>query len=181
MRDDHDQNGLEQAPLASDMGSTVRAAAGSSVGRMLGAWLLGTLAGAVGAGIDVVATVALGGRFFLVPLLIGIGVGWGVRVGSRGRGGWPYQAVAIVLAYLAIVAGHLPMVPVALGSDLGWQGALLLLVMPIYRGVNSIAGLAMILLGLFQAWRLNRRPRHPERTGAIAVAAEREEESPDAM
>lgn len=125
---------------------------------LLGAILLGGLIGAIGASIDLAVTVSLGSRFFLNPLLIGFGVGWGGRVGSKGRGGWLYQAIAVGLAYLAIATGHLPMMPVGVELASTFERFVLLLAMPIYRGVNGVVGLAMILLGLFQAWRLNRRP-----------------------
>lgn len=132
---------------------------------LFGAILLGGLLGAIGALVDGLVTISLGIRFFLNPLLIGFGVGWGVWVGSKRRGGWVYQAIAVGLAYLAIAAGHLPMMPAGAEQVSPVEMLALLLVMPIYRGINGVVGLAMILLGLFQAWRLNRRPRAVAKVG----------------
>ncbi len=182
MRDDHDPDGPPRVAGVTEAGDPVEATPapdGSPISRAFGALMLGMLAGAIGAGIDMGLTVALGQRFFVIPLLIGMGVGWGVRLGARGQGGWTYQVAAVVLGYLAMVAGHLPLLPVALRGEFGWPGeVLLLLVMPIYQDVNSIAGLAMILLGLFQAWRLNRCPPEPTRPAALTIGGEGAGEAP---
>lgn len=139
---------------------------GRPVTRVLVALALGAVAGAGGAALDVAATLAAGRRVFVVPLLIGVGVGLGVRAGSRGRGGLAYQGLALVLAYLAIAAGHLPLVGLELRDWLAHPvpALVLLATLPIHEDFNGVAGLAMILLGLFQAWRLNRRPWPPART-----------------
>lgn len=44
----------------------------------------------------------------IVAIVVGVMVGLAVRKGSRGRGGWPYQALAILLTYMAVVAGFMP-------------------------------------------------------------------------
>lgn len=70
----------------------------------------GALAAIAGACIYI-AVVAITG-FYVGILLVAIGhlVGYAVRRASRGRGGWGFQAVAIVLTYLGIAGTYLPLV-----------------------------------------------------------------------
>lgn len=44
----------------------------------------------------------------LVAIVVGAVVGLAVRKGARGRGGWVYQGMAIILTYLAIAASYVP-------------------------------------------------------------------------
>ena len=44
----------------------------------------------------------------LVGIALGLFVGFAVRKGSGGRGGWRYQALAMALTYLSITASHVP-------------------------------------------------------------------------
>ncbi len=53
---------------------------------------------------------ATGYEFGLISILVGYGVGMAVRWGSRAKGGWAYQSLAIFLTYMAIVSTYLPMV-----------------------------------------------------------------------
>jgi hypothetical protein len=78
--------------------------------RVLRAAGLGTLA-AVGGSLLYFAVAAITGREFgLVAIVVGYMVGMAVRKGSRGRGGWAYQTLAIGLTYLAIVTSYVPLI-----------------------------------------------------------------------
>jgi hypothetical protein len=100
----------------------------------------------------------------LLALLTGVLTGLGVRLGSGARGGWLYQGLAVVLAYLAIVAGHLPAFDLADVRSIAAFGGgpffLFLVSLPFLRGLNSTFDLALIVLGLFQAAYWNRKSRH---------------------
>lgn len=81
---------------------------GSGIGRFARACLFGGLAGAVGAAIWYGIREATGYEIGLISILVGIMVGIGVRSGSRGRGGLLYQALAVFLAYSAMVSTYVP-------------------------------------------------------------------------
>lgn len=86
------------------------APAGSRWRRGGAALVLGALA-AVGGSILYFVVAAITGREFgLVAIVVGFMVGKAVRKGSRGRGGWAYQALAVSLTYLAIVSTYIPLV-----------------------------------------------------------------------
>ncbi len=51
-----------------------------------------------------------GYEFGLIAILVGYAVGIAVRRGSSGRGGWPYQLLAVGLTYASIVGSYLPLV-----------------------------------------------------------------------
>jgi hypothetical protein len=83
---------------------------GSSARRVLRAAAFGTIA-AIGGSLLYFAVAAITGREFgLVAIVVGYMVGIAVRKGSRGRGGWPYQSLAIALTYLAIVTSYVPLI-----------------------------------------------------------------------
>jgi hypothetical protein len=198
-------------------------------------------AAAVGSAIYFAVRAATGYQFGLISILVGFLVGRAVHWGCGGRGGWPYQALAVLLTYLAIVSTYVPVIlevtkrqqatatatasptataappaaaaptatagraggavaavasPVtapettpetALGpgtagaaggrppapagatripslrrlADLGAGYGLLMLVaaaVPFMGGVG-VLGLIIIAIGLYEAWKLNRRPR----------------------
>ncbi|HEY8493307.1 MAG TPA: hypothetical protein VIN04_05400 [Myxococcota bacterium] len=81
---------------------------GSRLTRLLGAVALGTLAAALAGGAWYAITAWTGREFGLVALVVGLFVGVAVRVGSRGRGGWLYQTLAVVLTYLGIASSYVP-------------------------------------------------------------------------
>ena len=195
-------------------------------------------AAAVGSAIYFAVRAATGYQFGLISILVGFLVGRAVHWGCRGRGGWPYQTLAVLLTYLAIVSTYVPVIlelakrqqaaatvtatasptapaaPVATAApsataaraggdaalaapvtapvtapgpgtaaaagsppparagttripplrrlaDLGAAYGLLLLLaasLPFAGGVG-ILGLIVIAIGLYEAWKLNRRPR----------------------
>jgi hypothetical protein len=53
----------------------------------------------------------------LISILVGWGVGKSVHWGSRGKGGWAYQTLAVFLTYMAIVSTYLPAVFEAIGKQ----------------------------------------------------------------
>ena len=72
--------------------------------------LFGFAAAAVGAGIYYAIAEATGYEFGLMSIVLGLMVGFAVRRGSRGRGGWRYQVLAMFLCYAAICATYVPRV-----------------------------------------------------------------------
>src|SRR5947207_10445980 len=71
---------------------------------------LGVLAAALGAGIYYAIAEVTGYEFGLMSIVLGLMVGFAVRRGARGRGGWRYQALAMFLCYAAICATYVPRV-----------------------------------------------------------------------
>jgi hypothetical protein len=69
---------------------------------------LGLVAAAVGAAVYYAIAAMTGYEFGLMSIVLGLMVGVAVRVGARGRGGWRYQALAMLLCYSAICATYVP-------------------------------------------------------------------------
>jgi hypothetical protein len=166
---------------------TVEAAldGGSSIGRLLRAAGAGFGAAVVGAALYYAVTALTGYEFGLIAVVVGFAVGASVRWGSGGRGGWVYQTIAIVLTYLAIVSTYVPPIiqgfreaqrekaaasaPAGEPQDAAVRpsfaqfalavGVLLLIacVAPFLAGLQNIIGLVIIGIGLYEAWKLNRR------------------------
>jgi len=174
---------------------------GSRAGRALRAIAGGIGAGLAGAMLYWLILAVSGYEFSLIAILVGYGVGKGVRWGSGGRGGRAYQVLAIALTYLAIVSAYVPLMvteimkqkptvqaqtvapegtvaPAAASNDAseaqppaekgtrGSIGALLigfglLLLLacaaPFLAGLQNIIGLVIIGIGMYQAWKINRR------------------------
>lgn len=89
---------------------------GSRWGRMGRAIALGSLAAAVGSALWYGISALTGYEFGLIAIVIGLMVGGAVRLGSRGRGGWAYQALAMFLTYVSIVSTYAPALFAALGD-----------------------------------------------------------------
>jgi hypothetical protein len=164
------------------------------------------LAGGIGGGIVgaliYYAVLALSGyEIGIIAIAVGFLVGKGVNWGTGGRGGPLYQAMAIVLTYVAIVSTYVPMViqglressaqhesaesttttsptttatpapatttatpagevdaPGILGLFVGLiVFALLVLALPFLAGFQNILGLFIIGIGLYEAWKINKR------------------------
>ena len=113
----------------------------------------GALVGAIGASIFYAATNSTWG---FVGIVVGLLVGYGVRKGSRGRGGWKLQALAMVLTYASIRGSYIPLL--ASGDDSPEYLFLFgrTLVMP-FVGETSFIGCIIIAIALYEAWKLNRR------------------------
>lgn len=81
---------------------------GSGLGRFARALLFGIPAAILGSAIYYGVAALTGYEIGLVAIVIGLLVGGAVRRGSRGRGGWRYQTLAVVLTYLSITATYVP-------------------------------------------------------------------------
>jgi len=79
----------------------------------LRAALFGLGAGVVGALVYYGILAATGYEVGIISIFVGWLVGTAVHKGSRGKGGWAYQTLAIALTYLAIVSTYIPLI---------WQG-----------------------------------------------------------
>ena len=194
-------------------------------GRALGKGLLLAVAAGVGAGVlgalVYYAVLALTG-YELAIIAIGVGylVGRAVRWASGGRGGRPYQVLAVALTYVAIVSTYVPFVVASLnesaakeaqeirgpaqagpvapqptatssaatvapppsaaaveppptGRDvvmmLGMFG-MVMLALPFLGGFSNIIGLLIIGVGLYEAWKANRRVEL-QMAGPFAISA----------
>ena len=172
--------------------------AGSGAARFLRAAGAGSAAALAGAALYYAISAMTGYEFGLISIVVGVAVGTAVRWGSYRRGGWRYQALAMALTYLAIVATYVPMIidgirkapaeAVAVaGQSAGVRsteatraaqpaavpalkppsfGRFLLVVAllvafvcaaPFLAGLQNIIGLIIIGIGMYEAWKLNRR------------------------
>ncbi len=104
-----------------------------------------------------------GFEFSLIAILVGYLVGRAVRWGSGGRGGPRFQALAMVLTYIAITSSALPLLWQAVAK----QGASLTpgigaflfgvsLWLPFAEGWRNILGIVILAIGVWEAWRLNK-------------------------
>ncbi|HKW11362.1 MAG TPA: hypothetical protein VJO33_13350 [Gemmatimonadaceae bacterium] len=89
---------------------------GTRWGRGLQATGLGLLAAIAGSLLYFAVAAITGREFGLVAIAVGFMVGKAVRRGSRGRGGWAYQTLAIALTYLAIVSTYVPLIAKEFGK-----------------------------------------------------------------
>jgi hypothetical protein len=80
---------------------------------------LGLLAAIAGAIIYFAVAKITGYEIGLVSIVVGLLVGKAVRKGARGRGGWRYQALAILLCYLSIASSYFAF---AIGELIGQKG-----------------------------------------------------------
>lgn len=187
-----------QGPLAGALGRSLALGTGAAVLGSLLYYAVGALTGY---------------EFGLIAIVVGFGVGYAVNKGSRGRGGWPFQTMAMVLTYLAIVATTIPAIvevmtqadtaatatsdgaaaadgaivedaeadadeDSAAAADAGtvteppaaaaeptvgnmlFAAAVLVLfacAAPFLAGIENIVGIFIIAIGLYEAWKLNRR------------------------
>jgi hypothetical protein len=103
----HEANG---AVVCSSCRRTIeqRLRGGSSIGRFARAMTFGSGAALVGATLYFGIALAFGIELGLIAIVVGWMVGRAVNAGTRGRGGWRYQAMAIALTYSAIVVTYMP-------------------------------------------------------------------------
>jgi hypothetical protein len=87
-----------------------QATAGSATTRFVRALTFGLLGAAAGAAIYFAILALTGYEIGLVAIVVGLIVGKAVHVGSRGRGGWAYQTLAVSLTYSAIVVTYIPFI-----------------------------------------------------------------------
>ena len=192
---------------------------GNGVTRFIRALLFGVPAAFLGAGIYYAISALTGYEFGLVAIVIGLMVGAAVRAGSRRKGGWAYQTLAVILTYLAIVSTYIPLIiqearktdqagnteiilpldtarvqenNTAVSSEISEEqtsmqdieftagtvpsgssepeevsflmgliglGVLLVfaMIVPFMMGFENILGLVIIAIGLYEAWKINKR------------------------
>ena len=164
---------------------------GSAPGRFIRAGIAGAGAALLGAVVYYAVGALTGYEFGLIAIVVGFAVGAAVRWGSRQRGGWLYQSLAIALTYMAIVSTYVPGIVASIRNSETEQAAssgpanpgvqpvsqtegarpptfrefvfamVVLLAIacaaPFLAGLQNIMGLIIIAIGLYEAWKLNRR------------------------
>ncbi|HEU4886484.1 MAG TPA: hypothetical protein VFV49_01265, partial [Thermoanaerobaculia bacterium] len=85
-----------------------KAPEGSRFGRFGLAFIAGLGTAIAGSLLYYGITALTGYEFGLIAIVVGFGVGKAVHWGSKARGGWRYQALAVGLTYLSIVATYVP-------------------------------------------------------------------------
>jgi hypothetical protein len=103
----------------------------------------------------------------IISIAIGYGVGRAVSWGSSGKGGWLYQLMAVLVTYSSIVLNYVPDVAQEFLREGGADAPPAILVyvvaflvahaMPFLMGFGNILGFIIIGVGLWEAWKLNRR------------------------
>jgi hypothetical protein len=81
---------------------------GSKTVRFLAASAMGFAAAVAGAVLWYVVRAVTGYQLGLIAIVVGLMVGVAVRKGSKGRGGWGYQLLAVALTYFSISVQYLP-------------------------------------------------------------------------
>jgi hypothetical protein len=128
----------------------------------------GTAAAALGGLVWYAISTLTGYLIGLVAVAVGFLVGFAVRKGSNNRGGPLYQALAIVLTYVAICAQHVPELwkaflerpdqPTGAGLAIAFVIVCVIsLAAPFLAGIQNIIGVLILGFALYEAWKLNRR------------------------
>lgn len=158
---------------------------GSGALRFARASVFGLIAGALGATLYFAIAALTGYEIGIVAIVVGAMVGWAVRRGADHRGGWAYQLLAIALTYGAIVTAYVPELaqrfeyaaqqPVD-AHDLPTKEELarvepsaaaylfafpFAFAVPFLAGVENFMGMIIICIGLYEAWRMNKRLEVP--------------------
>ena len=135
---------------------------GSGFHRFIRAFGFGFVVAALGATVYAFIVYKFRFEFGLMAVFLGYGVGRAVSVGSYHRGGWRYQALAVVLTYAAICMEFLPemlhgrayTVPlVIVAFVISLFGPFLVL----SQGVSGLIGIFIIGIGIYEAWKLNKK------------------------
>jgi len=149
---------------------------GSPAARFFKAFLYGSVGAAVGAVpyflLLWLANVEIG----FLAILVGVLAGMGVRNGCEGRGGWLYQLMAMALTYGAICTTYVPLVirgmdeaqrssadaSEALPRPVAYCVAvpiafLFPILAPFVGGASGIMAWIIVGIGLYEAWKINKR------------------------
>ena len=165
---------------------------GARVGRLARASAFGLGAAVVsGAALAVVLTLLKGTIWGFFSIIVGLVIGTAVRAGCRYRGGWLYQALAMILTYITINAATFAMVlqagdgNEALEGRTGGEwwfmmvffGLVVILAAPFFAFAEGVGGGLLSLLivgfGLYEAWKLNKK-QTLQITGPYSLAARTE-------
>ena len=90
---------------------------GSGSVRLMKAALFGSVAAAGSAAAWYGIVKLTGYELGIVAVVVGLLVGGAVRMGAERRGGWVYQALAVLLTYVAIATSYVPMVMESLREE----------------------------------------------------------------
>lgn len=159
---------------------------GSGGLRFARAAVFGLIAAALGAVLSYAVARLLEGDVAFMAIVIGLMVGWGVRRGADYRGGGAYQALAVGLTYIAISLAYVPIAARALEwysqehpvetQQPEWDELMAVqprleayvVVVPITlqkpflgEGTDRLFGIIIVGIGLFEAWRMNKRVELP--------------------
>jgi len=126
---------------------------GSDAVRIVLAIVLGICAGIVGFLLYAAVTYFTGINLSLLAVVAGWLVGTAVRWASKYRGGPIYQAIAVIITYVAVCAIYLP------SLHNFWESLGRAMVAPWTEGPSNIIGWVIIAFALYEAWMLNRKMR----------------------
>lgn len=98
--------------------SQVPADESTRLGRSSRALVFGSVAATLCAALWYAVMKITGYELGLIALIVGLVVGVAVRLGSKERGGWVYQGMAVTLTYLAIVSTYVPIMAEALSEGM---------------------------------------------------------------
>lgn len=141
-------------------------------GSLARAFVYGLGAAALGSLLFYAVSAITGYQLGLIAVVVGWLVGKAVRKGSASVGGLPYQALAVSLTYISIVSSYIPGLLQGLSQRAGEAPAqavhtgatsfylyvfLLALAAPLLAGFRNILGIIIIGIGLWEAWKFNRR------------------------
>lgn len=109
----------------------------------------------------------------LISILVGFMVGRAVNIASGGLGGRLYQALGVLVTYVACTMAYLPLIlaeaEVAEAGGAGVVGGVILaLILPFLTITQSPIGIIILAVGLWEAWRAN-TPAEPNFSGPHAV------------
>jgi hypothetical protein len=132
------------------------------------AMLFGVGAALLGTVVWFAITKAIHSWWGFMAIGVGLLVGKAVKRGGRGLGGGRYQALAMVLTYLSITGAYVPLIVQGIADAAGETGSLptpfpvwsvleLALRAPFMGGASNIMGIIIIGIGLYEAWKINRR------------------------
>ena len=142
-----------------------QALAGWGGGRFLRALAAGVIVGIAGAAVWYAIRIWTNYELAIISSAIGYGVGRAVSWGSSGKGGWLYQLMAVLVTYSSIVTNYVPDVAQGLMQEAGAPSGVLVYIvafivahaMPFFMGFENIIGFIIIAVGLWEAWKLNKR------------------------
>ncbi len=147
---------------------------GSGIMRFMQAILLGSGAALLGAAVYAAIMIFAKSEWSLISIALGWFIGAAVRRGSKGRGGWRYQLLAVFLTYTAICAAYGISIWSQATSEQHTAELLLGIVftgyaIPFLGGAENFMGILIIGFGVWRAWQMN-RPIRLEVTGPHVIA-----------